>query len=281
LNYRKRIYGLLIALMCLPFLLTAQSIFEQIGKIPLTAYSPDEYGGAPMVWSILQSKDGLMYFGNSSGIAEYDGVSWHMLFKTNQSISTYSLTKDDKAQIFYAGRDFSYFEAGKYLLIGGQTTGFYVFDGMPPIKLPTGIDRDLENGILLHDAIPYQGNYIVALLGRGVVVMNHKGKILKKIGIEQGLSTNVVSQVYLGQNKGLWATRDDVIAKIAIASPNLTYGNELEIKSAVWKIHKNGKEPRSGLGLSLSYDIVKAHGGEISVEPQEGLGNRFNISLPI
>ncbi|WP_304517465.1 hypothetical protein [Cecembia rubra] len=29
------------------------------------------------------------------------------------------------------------------------------------------------------------------------------------------------------------------------------------------------------------YDIVKAHGGEISVESQEGLGTTFNISLPI
>lgn len=37
----------------------------------------------------------------------------------------------------------------------------------------------------------------------------------------------------------------------------------------------------TGLGLSLSYDIVKAHGGEISVESQEGLGTTFKISLPI
>lgn len=37
----------------------------------------------------------------------------------------------------------------------------------------------------------------------------------------------------------------------------------------------------TGLGLSLSYDIVKAHGGEISVESQEGLGTTFNINLPI
>jgi signal transduction histidine kinase len=376
LNCRNRIFGLLIVLMCLPFLLTAQSIFEQIGKIPLTAYSPDEYGGAPMVWSVLQSNDGLMYFGNSSGIAEYDGVSWHSLFKTNQSISTYSLTKDDKGQIFYAGRDFGYLdvnhkngtkpisllhlipeelregfkaweihflqgsllirsgfeniirleladdmslkslkswqaetsfgksfvvgnnfyvrqagkglfttegeelklipntaffggigmtimcpypdESGKSLLIGGQTTGFYVFDGMQPIKLPTGIDQDLENGVLLHDAIPYQGNYIVALLGGGVVVMNQEGKILKKIGIEQGLSTNVVSQVYLDQNKGLWATTDDGIAKIAIASPILTYGKELEINSAVWNILKKGEELYLGTSTSfLKFDHSK------------------------
>ena len=37
----------------------------------------------------------------------------------------------------------------------------------------------------------------------------------------------------------------------------------------------------TGLGLSLSYDIVKAHGGEIKVETREGEGSEFIIQLPI
>jgi signal transduction histidine kinase len=37
----------------------------------------------------------------------------------------------------------------------------------------------------------------------------------------------------------------------------------------------------TGLGLSLSYDIVKAHGGELKVETKEGEGSTFIISLPI
>jgi signal transduction histidine kinase len=36
----------------------------------------------------------------------------------------------------------------------------------------------------------------------------------------------------------------------------------------------------TGLGLSLSYDIVKAHGGEIKVETKEGDGTEFIILLP-
>ena len=35
----------------------------------------------------------------------------------------------------------------------------------------------------------------------------------------------------------------------------------------------------TGLGLSLSYDIVKAHGGELSVETKEGEGSEFIIQL--
>jgi signal transduction histidine kinase len=37
----------------------------------------------------------------------------------------------------------------------------------------------------------------------------------------------------------------------------------------------------TGLGLSLSYDIVKAHGGEIKVESQERKGTEFIIQLPV
>jgi len=36
----------------------------------------------------------------------------------------------------------------------------------------------------------------------------------------------------------------------------------------------------TGLGLSLSYDIVKAHGGELRVETKEGEGSSFTIQLP-
>ncbi len=36
----------------------------------------------------------------------------------------------------------------------------------------------------------------------------------------------------------------------------------------------------TGLGLSLSYDIIKAHGGDITVESVEGLGSEFIITLP-
>ena len=37
----------------------------------------------------------------------------------------------------------------------------------------------------------------------------------------------------------------------------------------------------TGLGLSLSYDIIKAHGGEIKVDSKENTGTTFIIQLPV
>jgi len=38
-------------------------------------------------------------------------------------------------------------------------------------------------------------------------------------------------------------------------------------------------EQGAGLGLSLSYDIIKVHGGELKVETKEGEYTEFKIEL--
>ena len=37
----------------------------------------------------------------------------------------------------------------------------------------------------------------------------------------------------------------------------------------------------TGLGLSLSYDIVKTYGGDLKVETKENEGSAFNVYLPL
>jgi signal transduction histidine kinase len=39
-------------------------------------------------------------------------------------------------------------------------------------------------------------------------------------------------------------------------------------------------EQETGLDLSLSYDIIKAHGGELKVKTNEGEGAEFIIEIP-
>jgi signal transduction histidine kinase len=369
LNYRKRIFGLLIVLMCLPFLLTAQSIFEQIGRLPVTTYTVEEYGGNPWVVSAIQSDEGLMYFGTVYGLHEYDGVSWRSIFDRNTTVKITSFAKDASGRIFYAGVDFGYlkvdakgethavsllhqipneFEFGigilsinfldnylylltreniirleleedfslkslktwpaetsftyafvqgkdyfihqnerglfqlvgeeiklvpgteilgkdqfkimlpfpregvKTFLMGGASTGFYLFDGSSVSKFPTQVDQLIKEGAeTLNHALPYEGNYILSFTGAGIVIMNPKGEILNRIGTGQRLPSDYVTRVYLDKSQGLWALTEDGIAKIGIDSPILTFGKEHGIKSEVLSIQKEGNSFFLGTSTGL------------------------------
>jgi len=41
------------------------------------------------------------------------------------------------------------------------------------------------------------------------------------------------------------------------------------------------KERGTGLGLSVSYDIIQAHNGQITVNSQPGVGTTYTILLPV
>jgi serine phosphatase RsbU (regulator of sigma subunit) len=49
-------------------------------------YSPKEYGASTDNWAIAQDKRGVMYFGNASGVLEYDGTKWILIPVSNNSL---------------------------------------------------------------------------------------------------------------------------------------------------------------------------------------------------
>ena len=61
----------------------------------------------------------------------------------------------------------------------------------------------------------------------------------------------------------------------------MVFRKKLLIKSFNHFSLQNRQGSGTGLGLSLSYDIVKAHGGEIKVETRESEGTEFMIQLPV
>ncbi len=65
-------------------------------------YPPSEYGGHNQNWGILQDQRGIIYFGNSHGLMEYDGVSWRLTQIPNARIArSLAIGADDR--IFVGG----------------------------------------------------------------------------------------------------------------------------------------------------------------------------------
>jgi signal transduction histidine kinase len=73
--------------------------------------------------------------------------------------------------------------------------------------------------------------------------------------------------------------RDSVIISVRDNGPGIPEEIRDKIFQPFFTTKPTGQG--TGLGLSLSYDIVKAHGGKIMVETEEGEGTTFIISLPV
>ena len=54
-----------------------------------------------------------------------------------------------------------------------------------------------------------------------------------------------------------------------------------EVQDRVFEPFFTTKKEGSGLGLSISHGIITAHGGQITVESQEGMGTTFTVLLPV
>ena len=74
-----RLLFLLLALM-IDLSIVSGQVGVDLGKRPIRNFTPSEYGGySRQIWTIAQSKSGLLYFGNESGVLEFDGVNWNLI----------------------------------------------------------------------------------------------------------------------------------------------------------------------------------------------------------
>jgi len=81
----------------------------EIGLPLINNYSPKEYDAQQQNWAILQNESGIMYFGNTSGLLEFDGADWRLYQMPNKSVVR-SLANGENGKI-YAGAqgDLGYF----------------------------------------------------------------------------------------------------------------------------------------------------------------------------
>ena len=86
-----------------------------------------------------------------------------------------------------------------------------------------------------------------------------------------------------GYKPGLVVATQKTAKGIEISITDNGPGIPDEIKDKIFQPFFTTKDTGkgTGLGLSLAYDIVKAHGGELTVESVEGEGSEFIITIPI
>ncbi len=125
------------------------------GKPFIRNYNYKEYNAHPQNWAVTQDQRGVMYFGHTNGISEYDGVRWRLIQLSGFS-AAYALASDTSGNIFVGGqREFGYLSpdaSGKlhYVSLTQQFAG-KIPDFMAVIKIFTTPD-----GIYF-----YTGNFLL------------------------------------------------------------------------------------------------------------------------
>jgi signal transduction histidine kinase/streptogramin lyase len=97
----------------------------EAGKPFIINWLPKEYGANAQNWDAAQDNRGVMYFGNSDGLLEFDGVKWRML-KFAENSFTRSLAIGADSNIYMGGKgEIGYFlPANKMLKNNGSKNPF-------------------------------------------------------------------------------------------------------------------------------------------------------------
>ncbi len=105
---------------------------------------------------------------------------------------------------------------------------------------------------------------------------------------------NLINNAFYAVNEKAKSVLDNYDPKVMVSTKKIEKGVEItvsdngsgipdSIKDKIFQPFFTTKPTGSGtgLGLSLSYDIVKAHGGEIELVSSKEEGTKFNIRLPL
>ncbi|MDP9050355.1 MAG: hypothetical protein M3O31_06460, partial [Acidobacteriota bacterium] len=127
--------------------LSAVAKAPEIGVPVFQSHSFKEYKDLGQIWTILQDRRGILYFGVSGGdILEYDGATWRKI-TTNMSVVR-SLAMDDSGKVWVGGNG-----SFGYLAPDAMGTTHYV----PMVDKMEPKDRNFTD--LWQIAITPQGNY--------------------------------------------------------------------------------------------------------------------------
>lgn len=94
------------------------------------------------------------------------------------------------------------------------------------------------------------------------------------------LTSSTISSENWGGNKGLTGAKEDKVARIILSDTG--QGIKKEHRSNIFEPFFTTKGfEGTGLGLFISYTIIKGYHGDIQVESQENKGTTFTITLPL
>ncbi len=100
---RVRPFAAAVLAIALAPVLTRAALSPETGSYIFRRYLPDQYGALPENWAIAQDRRGIMYFGNTDALLEFDGQSWRSIRLSNSSVVR-AVTVDKGGTVYVGGQ---------------------------------------------------------------------------------------------------------------------------------------------------------------------------------
>ena len=139
----------------------------------------------------------------------------------------------------------------KKLLIGTRENGFYVYDGIKPEPFPTDVDDYLKKKKLYYGVRLSSGDFALATLDGGLVIINYDGKLEEIISKAWGLQDESVKFVLEDVQKNLWLGLEKGISKIEYTSPLSIYNEQAGLPGLVLSVSRHQKDVYAGCSNGL------------------------------
>jgi signal transduction histidine kinase/DNA-binding response OmpR family regulator len=139
------------------------------------------------------------------------------------------------------------------LLIGTRSKGFYLYDQMITVPFPTEVDDYLKEKKICHGIQLSCGDFALATLQGGVVILDPDGNLKHIFNTSTGLPVNNVKYVFEDFQGNIWLCLVKGITKIEYGSPFSIYDDRTNLPELVLAVVKHGNDLYAGTTSGLYY----------------------------
>jgi signal transduction histidine kinase/DNA-binding response OmpR family regulator len=166
----------------------------------------------------------------------------------------------------------------RQLLIGTRSGRLYLFDGINVTDFPTEVNEYLENHDLYHGINLSDGNFALATLFGGLIIIDNKGRFKGFYNKASGLQDNEVKYVFGDTYGNLWLALNVGISKIEYNSPLYFFGVSSGLSGIVLSVTRHKGRLFVGTSSGLYYLESPVTGRPPVFRPVPGIsGNCWSL----
>ena len=167
----------------------------------------------------------------------------------------------------------------QYLLLGTRNAEFYLYDGITTVSFPTEADDYLKKKQLYHGTRLADGNFALATLSGGVMIIDANGRLKQIFDKSSGLQDENVKYVFRDCRGIMWLGLMDGISRIDYDSPLSFFDERSGLEGVIMSMTRHQGRFYIGTARGLYYLKTPAPGRPPLFGPVAGIPSNCHCLL--